>query len=171
MANPKKTFSKLYDKNIDQIYRFIYFKVESEEIAQDICAEAFTRGWEAFKEKHDQIDNPRAFLYRIAHNLVADHHKARTRVEFVSVENISLSDPDTDIKEMSEVNSDFNNIKKALEGINEDYKEIIVMHYLNDLQIPEIAQALDKSEGAVRVQLHRAIKSLRKTLEKNIEMC
>lgn len=171
MPNPRKIFSRLYDQNIDQIYRFIYFRVGSEETAQDICAETFTRGWDAFKEKHDQIDNPRAFLYRIAHNLVADHHKDRTKTEFVSFENVSLSDPDTDIEEMSEINSDFNNIKKALESINGDYKEIIVMHYLNDLQIPEIAKSLDKSEGAVRVQLHRAIKALKKALENNIKMC
>ncbi len=171
MANPKKKFSKLYDQNIDQIYRFIYFKVSSEEIAQDLCAETFTRGWEAFKKKYDQIENPRAFLYRIAHNLVADHHKARVKASFVSFDDVPVPDPDTDIKKMSEVNSDFNNVKKALENIREEYKEIVVMHYINELRIPEIAKALDKSEGAVRVQLHRALKSLRKELENNIETC
>ncbi len=171
MSNPKKEFSKLYDKNIDQIYRFIYFKVSSQEIAQDLCAETFTRGWESFKRKHDQIDNPRAFLYRIAHNLVADHHKARTKAQFVSFEDVSVSDPDTDIEEMSEVNSDFNNVKKALDNIKDEYKEVVIMHYINELKVPEIAKSLDKSEGAVRVQLHRALKALRKELENNIDLC
>jgi len=167
MANPKKLFSKLYDQNIDKIYRFIFFKVSSREIAEDLCAETFTKGWQSFKENHRDIDNPRAFLYQIARNLIVDHYRDKNKAEFVSFDSVPVSDPNADIKEKSETNSDLRNIKKALQNIKEDYQEVVVMRYLNDLKIPEIAKSLDKSEGAVRVQLHRALKALRTELNRN----
>ena len=50
MANPRKEFSKIFDKYIDKIYRFVFLKVNSEEIAQDLCSETFLRGWEAYQK-------------------------------------------------------------------------------------------------------------------------
>ena len=171
MSNPHKKFSQLYDQNIEQIYRFVYFKVSSKEIAEDLCSETFAKGWNHFKENHEKIDNPRAFLYQIARNLIVDHYREKNKADLVSVEFVPLSDPGIDVKEQSMLNSDLDNVKKALQNLKEDYKEIIVMHYLNDLEIPEIAQSLGKKEGAVRVKLHRALKALKKKLENNIELC
>ncbi|PIU15604.1 RNA polymerase subunit sigma-70, partial [bacterium (Candidatus Gribaldobacteria) CG08_land_8_20_14_0_20_39_15] len=73
MANLRKKFSKIYDQYINKIYRFIFLKVNSQEIAQDLTSETFLRGWESFKEKNEEIENIQAFLYRIARNLVTDH--------------------------------------------------------------------------------------------------
>jgi RNA polymerase sigma-70 factor (ECF subfamily) len=86
MANPRKEFSKLYDKYIAKIYRFIYLKVNSEEIAQDLCSETFLKGWQAFKNSQNKIENPSAFLYRIARNLVTDYYREKGRTQVVSAE-------------------------------------------------------------------------------------
>lgn len=172
MENKRKIFSQIYDDNVDRIYRFIVLKVNSTEIAEDLTSEAFLKGWEAFKEssnpglnKQNYIENPRAFLYRIARNLVTDHYRQKGRTQVISTEYASIIDPHSNIEEMSAVGSDLYNIKSALNKLNDDYKEVVIWHYLEDLSVPEIAKILDKSEGAVRVTIHRALKALKEEVK------
>lgn len=164
MKNPKKVFSQIYDKYVDKIYRFIFLKVNSQEIAEDLCSETFLKGWQAFKGNPQKIENPPAFLYQIARNLVIDHYRQKDRTQFVSTDSVPIIDPRTDLEEKSLLGSDLEIIKTALTNINQDYQEVIIWHYIDDLSINEIAKMLNKSEGAVRVRLHRALKALRKTV-------
>jgi RNA polymerase sigma-70 factor (ECF subfamily) len=164
MANPRKEFSKLYDKYIAKIYRFIYLKVNSEEIAQDLCSETFLKGWQAFKNSQNKIENPSAFLYRIARNLVTDYYREKGRTQVVSAEYVSMTDPRPGLEERMILNSDLEQVKAALVNLRDDYQNVIVWRYLDDLSIPEIAKILDKSETAVRVMLHRALKALKNEL-------
>ena len=167
MANPRKEFGKIYDQCIGKIYRFIYLKVSSEEIAQDLCSETFLKGWEAYKEaqnpksKIQKIENPSAFLYRIARNLVTDHYRQKGRNQVVSTEFVSIVDPEPDLEEKAALSSDLSQIKAALVNLKEDYQNVIILHYLDDLSVKEVAKLLDKSEQATRVTLHRALKALR----------
>ena len=163
MENLRKIFSKIYDRYIDKIYRFIFLKVSSQEIAQDLTSETFLRGWESFKNGN-KIENPQAFLYKIARNLVTDHYREKGRAQVVSAEFIPIVDPRQNLEEKSLFESDFDNIRIALVSLREEYQDVIIWHYLDDLSIPEIAKMLDKSEGAVRVMLHRALKVLRNGL-------
>ncbi len=163
MANPRKEFSKIYDKYIEKIYRFIYLKVNSEEIAQDLCSETFLKGWESFKNNQN-IENPSAFLYRIARNLVTDYYRQKGRAQIVSTEFTSITDPNPSLEERMTLNSDLEQIKTVLVDLKEDYQNVIIWHYLDDLPIPEIAKMLNKSEENTRVLLHRALKSLKNKL-------
>jgi len=163
MANPRKKFSKIYDKHIEKIYRFIYLKVNSEEIAQDLCSETFLKGWESFKNNQN-IENPSAFLYRIARNLVTDYYRQKGRTQIVSTEFTPITDPNPSLEERMTLNSDLEQIKTALVDLKEDYQNVIIWHYLDDLPIPEIAKMLNKSEENTRVFLHRALKALKNKL-------
>ena len=163
MANLRKTFSKIYDRYIDRIYRFIFLKVSSQEIAQDLTSETFLRGWESFKNGN-KIENPQAFLYKIARNLVIDHYREKGKARIVSAEYVKIPDPRTNLEEKALLESDLDDIRIALANLKEDYQNVVVWRYLDDLPIPEIAKMLDKSEPAVRVELHRALKALRAKL-------
>jgi len=164
MANLRKTFSKIYDRYIDKIYRFIFLKVNSQEIAQDLTSETFLRGWESFKNGN-KIENPQAFLYKIARNLVTDHYREKGKAKIVSAEYVKITDPRTNLEEKALLESDFDNIRIALTNLKEDYQNVVVWYYLDDLPIPEIAKILDKSESATRVLLHRALKALKNELK------
>jgi RNA polymerase sigma-70 factor (ECF subfamily) len=164
MANQKKEFGKIYDKYIEKIYRFVFVKVSSKDIAQDICSETFLRGWESFKTQ--KIDNPQAFLYRIARNLVIDHYREKGRTNIVSAEYSSIPDPRAGFEEKIALDSDLEQVKKALSKLSDDYQNVVVLRYLEDLPIPEIAKALDKTEDATRVTLHRALKALKNEVNK-----
>lgn len=164
MANQKKEFGKIYDQYIEKIYRFVFLKVNSQDIAQDICSETFLKGWESFKEQ--KIDNPQAFLYRIARNLVIDHYREKGRTNVVSAEYSTIPDPRASFEEKIALNSDLDQVKKALANLNDDYQNVVVLRYLEDMPISEIARALDKTEDATRVTLHRALKALKREVNK-----
>lgn len=164
MNKIQKIFSQIYDDYIDRIYRFIFFKVNSQEIAEDLSSETFLRCWEKFRQNQSQIENPQAFLYQIARNLIIDHYRQKDRAQFVSSDYVPITDPRTDLEEKSLFSSDLETIKASLANLKSDYQEIIIWHYIDDLSINEIAKMLNKSEGAVRVTLHRALKSLKHEL-------
>ena len=167
MANIRKEFTKVYDKYVKKIYRFVLLKVNSAEIAEDLTSEVFMRGWQSFKgQGPDKIDNLQAFLYQIARNLLADHYRQETKAQLVSVEYAPpLPDAKQDLEEMSFIQSDMEQVKAALVNINDDYREVIVWYYLDELKVPEIAKILDKSEPTVRVLIHRALQALKAELK------
>lgn len=165
MNNPEKKFSKIYDQCIDKIYRFVFVKVNSQETAEDITSKVFIRGWEVFKERADEIENPSAFLYQIARNLVTDYYREKGRTQIVSADlKFNLADPRTNLQERAIMNADMQKIRLAIKDLNEDYQNVVIWHYLDDLSIKEVAKLLDRSEEATRVLLHRALNSLRETL-------
>lgn len=171
MANTKKNFSRVYDKNVRKIYRFIFLKVSSKETAQDLTSQTFLKAWEAFKKREgnpgEKIENPSAFLYQIARNLVVDFYREKGRLEMVSTENLSLADSETDLEKEASLRSDFNLARKALANLKDDYQNVIIWHYLDDMSTSKIAELLNKNEGAVRVMIHRALKRLRQELTDN----
>jgi RNA polymerase sigma-70 factor (ECF subfamily) len=167
MGDLKKKFSKIYDQYINKIYRFIFLKVNSREIAQDLTSETFLRAWKAFQKignPESKIRNPPAFLYRVARNLVTDYYRQKARVQIVSAEDNKIIDPRIDLEEKAVLDSDFESIKRALNGLNEDYQNVLIWRYIDDLSISEIANLLDRTEGATRVLIHRALNVLRQKL-------
>jgi len=169
MNNPRENFSQIYDQCVDKIYRFIFLKVSSQEIAEDLCSETFLKGWQSFKDNNKEIKNPQAFLYQIARNLIVDHYREKGRTQIVSADCVPITDPKIALEENALLESDLNEIKAVLVNLKEEYQEVVIWRYIEDLTIPEIAKMLDKKEGTVRVLLHRALKSLKKEVENKRE--
>ncbi len=167
MDNLRKVFSKIYDKYIAKIYRFIFLKVNSQPDAEDLTSETFLRGWKAFQNQKE-IENPQAFLYQIARNLVIDYYRQKGKVQFVSTENVSIADPRQNLEEKVLSRSDLDIIKLALADLKDDYQNVIIWRYLDDLSIREISNLLDRTEDATRVLLHRALKTLREGLNQTV---
>lgn len=161
----QKKFGRLYDEHVDEIYRFVFLKVSTRELAQDITSETFKKGWQSFKE-NPGMENPRAYLYRIARNLVIDHY--RTKKQHITDQEIidELEDHSKDLQEKAAEAKEMAKIKEAMENLKDDYQDIIIYKYLDELSNSEIADIMGKSEGAVRVTAHRAIAALEKEIEK-----
>lgn len=169
MDNYKEKFSQIYDQYIDKIYKFVYFKVSSQEIAEDITSKVFLKGWQAFQSQglgREEIINSSAFLYQIARNAVTDHYREKAKVKAVSADITSqMADPGKGLEEMAILNSEFQEIKLAIQNLKQDYQDIIICHYIDDMKIPEIAEFMGKPVGTVRVMLHRGLKALKKEME------
>ena len=169
MNDYKEKFSQIYDQYIGKIYKFVYFKVSSQEIAEDITSNVFLKGWEAFQNqglKKEKILNPGAFLYQIARNALTDHYRetAKTKVILTDI-TLQIVDPGTSLEEKAILSSEFQEVKLAIQNLKQDYQDIIICHYIDDMKVSEIAKIMDKSEGTVRVMLHRGIKALKKEME------
>ena len=165
MENLREQFSQIYDQYIEKIYRFVYLKVNSQEIAEDITSKVFLKGWEAYSEIRNpksEIRNTGAFLYQIARNSVIDHYREKGRSKVVSSDNSAqLADPSMGAHERAVLSADMDMIKLAMQKLKGDYQDIIIWHYLDDMPIAEIAQTIGKPAGTVRVMLHRGLKELK----------
>src|SRR3989344_4321898 len=163
MEDKKEQFSKIYDEHLPPIYRFIYLKVNTRETAEDLASDVFLRVWNELNKEEQEIQIIRAFLYGIARNVVADHYRGR-KLEVVSVEETFDLMDSFSLHDQIALSSDIEQILRALSGINDDYQDLIIWRYVEELSVQEIAQLTGKTEENVRVGIHRAIKNLREQI-------
>jgi RNA polymerase sigma-70 factor (ECF subfamily) len=151
-------YGQLYDLHADRIRRFLAFKLPRREDADELTGEVFLRGWEYMTSS--AVENPAAFFFRVARNLAADFYRKNSAVEHVSEEamkNIpSAQKVDEDVA--TKVESD--DLIEKIKSMKEEYREVLVMRYLDEMSVSEIAAALEKTPNNVRVTLHRAKKAL-----------
>jgi len=166
MDKSQEKFGRIYDDCVEKIYRFVFLRVNSKELAQDLTSETFAKCWENFKNNPDNIKNPRAFLYKTAQNLVIDHYRTKSKTQTISTQAVEnhLVDPKINIEQKAILASDMETVRQALSLLNEDYQNAIIWRYLEDMSIKEVSYLLDRSEEATRVLLHRAMKDLRAKL-------
>jgi len=165
-----EAFAKLYDLYVTPIYRFIYFKVPGQQDAEDLTSEVFLKVWTYVTETEDQIENFRALVYKIARNAVVDFYRSKSRCEFAQDEEIMVMIPDdrqqSFLKEV-EVKLEINNLEAVLKKIKDEYRDVIVLKYIDGLSTKEIARIMDKSNGSVRILLHRALNVIRELVNQN----
>lgn len=165
-------FAELYDRYIGEIYRFIFFKVSHREEAQDLTSEVFLKTWNYLANNpHDkEIKSFRGLIYRIARNAIVDFYRARAhRHECALDEVVELGKDDVRYAHI-ESQTEVRRIFDALKGMKREYQDIILLKYVEEMSVGEIAESLDKSQTAVRVTLHRATKVLKRMLSDNHEV-
>lgn len=163
-------FAAIYDEYVDAIYRFIYFKVARHEDAEDITSAVFMKLWDYVAEKKHSVNNLRALLYSIARTKIVDFYRQRSQADTFLDEDEVLKirdDRQQSLLERVAVQSDIENLEHILRKLKSEYREVILLHYVEELSTAEIAKILDKTRGAVRVLLHRAIKVTRKLIEES----
>ena len=166
MTSDPSQFIALYDEFAQRIFKYCYFRVSSKEEAEDITSKAFLKTWE-YLEQGNIIENPKTFLYKIANNLVIDFYRTTKRYR-----ELSLDDPDRPID--IPVDADFikdvdarillDEVRDHIEALPEKYQLIVILRYIDDLTIPEIADITDLSENNISVRLHRAIEKLKQMI-------
>lgn len=162
MDTNKEQFSLIYDQYIDKIYRFVYLKVSSREVAEDITSRVFTKAWEAYQKNPLSVQNMNAFLYRIAGNMAIDYYRQKDRQQTISTEHIvPVIDDRTNIHERAILSADIDRVRTALANVKQEYQDVIIWHYLEDMPTEEIATLLGKPAGTVRVMIHRGLEMLK----------
>jgi len=165
----KKEFSRIYDKYIVKIYRFVFLKVNVKESAEDITSETFKKGWDTYRLSYGNIGNINALLYQIAKNLIIDYYRKNAKTATISIEDMPflVDAKSMDFEDKIALNTELEKIKKALEEIdNPDYQNVLIWYYLNEVPVKEIAQILNRTEPATRTLISRSLQVLRQKIEK-----
>ena len=158
MTSRDANFINLYDKYVDSIYRFIYFRVGDKDTAWDITQDCFLKALEYIAE--NEVRQPRAFLYQVARNLVIDHWKLRGRQSSVELSEVDIID-DTNIEADLDIKNRVKEIMGVVGELPDHHRDLLILRYVDDLSFSEIAEILNKSQVSLRVQVSRLIKDLR----------
>jgi RNA polymerase sigma-70 factor (ECF subfamily) len=159
----EKLFLKLYDENAEALFRYCYFRVSSREIAEDLMQESFMRVWNYLAEGNT-IDTPKAFLYRIASNLIIDHYRHKKEMSLDTLVEGGY-DP---VGEGASSITDFasaQHLLRLLDELDSQSREILTLRYVSDLSVTDIAKVIGQSENVVSVRIHRAIEKLKKLFQ------
>lgn len=167
-SGDKEAFGQLYDFYAPKIFRFVRLKVSSQTLAEDLTSESFLRIWEYLQQEGKEVEKSfQALLYTIARNLVVDSYKRKSYRELSLDDDFTkflFSKQSADRKDIISKEQLYD-IHKSILAIKEEYQDVIIWYYVDDLSVPEIAKIMDKSQGAVRVLIHRALIALRKHLQ------
>jgi RNA polymerase sigma-70 factor (ECF subfamily) len=157
-----EAFGKIYDSFSQPLFRFIHSKVQGKHQAEDLLQETFIKAWKGLPTYRPEGGNFSSWLYRIAVNTVTDHYRKTGRsLQTVEImENIDLPTSENHEAEI-DINLDALKTRELLNLLPEKYRIILELRYLSDLTIQETAKILGKSELAIRVLQHRAIKKIR----------
>lgn len=166
----EEVFGKCYDFYAPKIYRHAFYRLGSKEAAEDITSEVFVRVWEFLTKPTNKIQNLKAFLYRIANNLIIDQYRAKGRQPILIDEVIerSLGDEGREVEKLDS-KFEFEAVLLSLEKLNQATHEILLWRYVDGLSIKEIAEITGKTKNAVYVAIHRGLKELKKILKNNYE--
>lgn len=164
----KEAFIRAYDSYLDNIYRFIYFKIGGEEEAQDLTSVVFLKAWNHI-QNNSLLDYKtlKALFYKIARNSIIDYYRERASIKEVAGGEDALTnivDETQDLARKTELTFDLAKVNEKIHELKDEYREIIVLRFMEDFSISEIAEITDKTNGNVRVLVYRALKALRELM-------
>ena len=170
ITGDEEAFSILYKENVKKIYNYIYYRTGNSHDAEDLTARVFQRAL-GHITKYKKTNVPfSAWLYRIAHNLVANWHRDNSRRKEVPIEDqidlrVKMEIPEKQIEIRQEVEF----LLKAIRKLSNDRQMVLILKYVEDLSNKEIGDILGKSEGAIKSLYHRTLLELRDFLEIPLE--
>jgi RNA polymerase sigma-70 factor (ECF subfamily) len=160
-----EAFGQLYDHYVTSVYRLAYYRLSSKQLAEDITAETFVRALRSINTFAWQGKDFGAWLTTIARNLIIDHYKSsRQRLELVveAVPERTETGPGPEAEVLANLSSA--DLMSAVHTLPAEQRDCVLMRFMEGLSIAETAQALDRSEGAVKQLQLRAVRNLAKSL-------
>ena len=165
-----EAFGQLYDAYMERIYRFVYFRVEDQQTAEDITSQVFLKAWSNLDRFQFSRTPYLAWLYTIAHNAVIDHY--RTRKVTTALDDVQLSQPDHSelVENEIDLTVEMQSVKRALQSLTDDQQKVLTLKFIEGMSNNEIARHLGKREGAIRALQMRGLQALAKQLEEKMAL-
>ncbi|GGM12765.1 hypothetical protein GCM10012279_33650 [Micromonospora yangpuensis] len=168
-AGESEAFGLLYDRYVDTVFRFVYFRVGNRQLAEDLTSDTFLRALKRIGSVTWQGRDLGAWLVTIARNLVADHFKSgRYRLEVTTGDVLDADREDRGPEGSPEaaVVEHITNVAllRAVKQLNPEQQECIVLRFLQGFSVAETARAMGKNEGAIKALQYRAVRALARLL-------
>lgn len=161
-----EAFSALYESYVGRIYNYIFYRTGNAVDAEDLTAKVFYRAMGRIQYYRSQGVPFSAWLYRIAHNLVANWYRDNSRKQEVSLEDHVLLQPHGDHPEQVLVEDQEKEwLLQTIRKLPQERQELLILKFVDRLSNSEIALIMGRSEGAIKSLYHRTLQSLREELE------
>jgi RNA polymerase sigma-70 factor, ECF subfamily len=161
-----RDFTELYRAHLRDVYSYAYYRIGNHHDAEDLTEQTFLQAYRHFERAQRESNGRplRPWLIRIAHNLAANYYRDRSRRPVTQLEDAAVL---TSLHGTEEMVEEREELKEVLEGVSrlpDDRREALIMRFALGMDNREIARAMDRTEGATKVLIHRAIKQLEQGL-------
>lgn len=153
----------LYEEYYDRIAHYVYVRIGDKSEAQDIASEVFLKALKSIKSYEEQGIPMQAWLFKIAHNMVVDHLRKTSKIKKVPIDTVEIQD-ESDPAETAEKNIAMESVKKAMEKLTGEQRELLQLRFFGGLSSREVAGTMHKTDGAVREMQRSALEKLRQLL-------
>src|SRR5579859_4002097 len=156
-----EAFGQLYDRYVDTVFRFIYFRVNDRALAEDFTSETFLRALRRISTISYQGRDIGAWFVTIARNIVLDHMKsARHRLEVTTADMVEGNDrePSTEDAVLGALTSE--HLMAAVRQLGDEQRECVMLRFIQGFSVSETAQVMGKNDGAIKALQHRAVRKL-----------
>ncbi len=165
-TNPE-AFGDLYERYADRIYSYIYYRVGNTAEAEDLTARVFHRVLKALPRYMDRGAPFVSWLYRIAHNLVANHHRDQSRRPSVPLDDLPVTSHSKELPEqVVERQDEARWLWRVINELHDDRRELLVLKFGEGLSNAQIGEIMGRTEGAIKSLYHRTLVTLREELER-----
>lgn len=161
----QEAFGFLYERYVARIYSYIYYRTGNHHDAEDLTARVFFRAIRSITNYQDRGLPISAWLYRIAHNLVANWHRDRSRKPEIVLDERLILYPTAEHPEVTMLkNEEHDRLLSLLRKQPQDRQQLLILKFVDHLSNAEIGQIMGRTEGAVKSLYHRTLLSLREEL-------
>ncbi len=161
-----EAFGELYERYVQKIYNYVYYRTGNHHDAEDLTSRVFFRALAHIQNYTDRGLPFSAWLYRIAHNLVANWHRDRGRQQVVPLDDYIAGGLRTDAPEaVTESQEEKQRLLESIQELPEDRQQLLILKFVERLSNAEIGQIMNRTEGAIKSLYHRTLLSLRDVLD------
>lgn len=161
-----EAFGLLYERYYDRIYNYVYYRTGNADDAEDLTARIFERAMNHIGRYEDKGLPFSAWLYRIAHNLVANFHRDRSRRRVIALDDIAQWHVNEEDPEFTtQILEDKDVLLGAIRRLPADRQELLILKFVERLSNAEVGDIMGRSEGAIKSLYHRTLLSLREEFE------
>ena len=161
--DPQAILTEAYDLYADAIFRHCYFRIFDRDRARELMQDTFVRTWE-YLCKGEKIDNVRAFLYKVANNLVIDEVRKKKEMSLDSMMEAGFN-PGYDASNDMKAKVDESRVLATFKKLEKHYREVLIMRHVDGLTPSEIADITGESANVISVRLHRGLQQLKSHFE------
>ena len=160
-------FTDLYRAHLRDVYSYSYYRVGNHHDAEDLTEQTFLQAYRHFERAQRESNGRplRPWLIRIAHNLAANYYRDRSRRPQTQLEDAAVVSAPHDTEDLVEGRQELKDVLAGVQALPDDRREALIMRFALGMDNREIARALDRSEGATKVLIHRAIRQLEQGLK------
>ncbi|PJF38432.1 MAG: RNA polymerase subunit sigma-70 [Phototrophicales bacterium] len=159
-------FGEIYERYVKKIYNYIYYRTSNQHDAEDLTARVFYRAMNHIKNYEDKGVPFQAWLYRIAHNLVANWHRDRGRHKIIPLDEFVATSLRSEAPDYAaESNEEQEQLLAAIRRLPPERQQLLILKFVEQLSNAEIGEIMNRTEGAIKSLYHRTLIALRDDLQ------